>query len=128
MKRECYTLGGVEGQTKETLGVRSGSVSKLARIVATGGSDLGKCVNYPCGLVPLPAVRHGRQVRRIGFDEQSVSRHQPEKIVVAPFLERHDATEGDAPARIDRELRQRVRARVAVQYPSNAGSSSFTDE
>lgn len=128
MKRECYTLGGVKGQTKETSGIRSRSVCKLARIVATSGGDFGERVHDPCGLVPLPAVRYGRQVGRVRLDEQSVSWHESKKIVVAPFFEGHDAAEGDAPARIDRELRQRVRARVTVQYPSHAGGSSFTDE
>jgi hypothetical protein len=128
VKRECYTLGGVEGQTKETFGVRRSGGSKLAGIVATGGSDFGKRVHDPGGLVPLPAVRHGRQVGRIGFEEQSVSRHQSEQIVGAPFLERHDATERDAPACIDRELGQGVRASVAMQYAHHAGGSSFADE
>jgi len=128
VKRECYTLGGVKGQTKETSGVRSGSVCKLARIVATGGGDFLERVDDPCGLVPLPAVRHRRQVGRVRLDEQSVPWHQSKKIVVAPFLEGHDAAEGDEPARIDRELRQRVRARVAMQYAHHPGGSSFPDE
>jgi hypothetical protein len=128
VKRECYTLGSVEGQSKETFGVRSGSAPKLAQIVVAGRSDFGKCVHDPCGLVPFSSVRDGREVRRIGFDEQLLSWDQSEKIVVAPFPERHDATEGDAPAGIYRELRQRVRARVAVQHTQDAGASSFADE
>ena len=44
VKRECYSLCGVEGQTKETSRIGSRSRSKLGKIVAARARDLGESV------------------------------------------------------------------------------------
>ena len=127
MKRECYSLGGLKGQTKEAPGVGSGRPSKLLRILSTGRGDLREGVRYPRRLIPLSPVRNRREVRRIGLDQQTISRHEPEKIVVRPLLEGHDPAKRNVPAGVDGHLRERVGARVAVQNANDARSPCVTN-
>ena len=123
MKRECYSLGALKGQTEETLGVLSGRASKLQRIIAACRGDLRESVRDPRRLVSLAAARNRREVGRIGLDQQAILRHQSKQIVVRPLLEGHDPRERHVPAGIDRELRQGVRASVAMQNPFNSRGS-----
>ena len=123
MKRECYSLGALKGQTEETLGVLSGRASELQRIIAACRGDLRESVRDPRRLVSLAAARNRREVGRIGLDQQAILRHQSKQIVVRPLLEGHDPRERHVPAGIDREFRQGVRAGVAMQNTYDAGGS-----
>ncbi len=93
VNRECYSLGRWKGQTEETLGVGCSRPTKLLWIVATNGGDFPERVGDPRRLVPLSAVWHRREVRRIGFNQEAIARHYPNEIVVRPLLKRHDAAE-----------------------------------
>ena len=93
LKRECYSLSGAGGQTKETPCIGSRSASKLGKIVAARERELEEGVRDPRGLITLPPERHGREIRRIGFDEQPVSRDESDEIVVSPLVEGDDPAE-----------------------------------
>ena len=93
MKRECYSLGCLKGQAKETLGIGRGRLAKLLWIVAANDGELRESVRDPRRLVPLPPVWHWREVRGIGLNQETIPRHQPKEIVVRPLLERHDPAE-----------------------------------
>ena len=128
MNRECYSLGGLKGQTEETLAIGRGRASQVVDVVAAGSRDLGQSVSDPRRLVALAAVGHRRKIRRIGFDEQTIPRHEPEKIVVRPLVERHDAAERDVPAGIDGELREGVRPRIAMQHTDDSSCPRLADD
>jgi hypothetical protein len=72
-------------------------------------------------------MRHRRQVRRIGLDQQPIRRHHPNEIVVSPLPERYNPAERDVPPGGDREIRKRVAARIAVQDSDNSGTVRFAD-
>ncbi len=120
MKRECYTLCCAEGQTEEAPRVRGSDAAKLEGIVPASGCDLGERVSDPRRLVPLPPEGNGRQVRRVGLHQQPVSRHEAEQVVVSPLVEGHDSAERHVPPGIKRELRQGVRAGVAMEDTNDA--------
>ncbi len=126
MKRECYSLGGLKGQTENSFSVGGRLPPELLRIVAANGGDLRKSMRDPCRLVPFATVRHGGEVRGIGLDQKTIVRHQPEEVVVRPLVEGDDAAERHIPAGVDRVFCQRVRAGVAVQNADNTSSSCFT--
>ena len=128
VKRECYTLCSFEGQTEKAFRVGSRHSSELSRIVSARPGNFRERVGNPGGLVPLPPEWHRREIRRIGLDEQSVSGHEPNQIVVGPLAERHDPAEGHVPSRVDRELGQPVRTGIAVHHSSDAGASGFTND
>jgi hypothetical protein len=65
VKRECYSLGRWKGQTEETLGIGRGHPTKLLWVIAANGCEFLEGVRDPRRLVPLPAVWHRREVRRI---------------------------------------------------------------
>src|SRR5881394_141017 len=91
--RECYSLGGFEGQTEEAVGVCGGHSPQLLGIAIARRGELGESVDDPPWLVSFAAERHRRKVRRVGLDEQTVLRNQPQQIVVAPLFERDDSAE-----------------------------------
>jgi hypothetical protein len=128
VKRECYSLGGSKGQTEKTPGIGGGRPSKLLEVIAANGGDLRKRMRDPRRLIPFPAVGHWRKVRGIGLDQQTILRHQSKKIVVRPLVERHDPAERHIPAGVDGELRQGMRAGVAMQNPDDSGSPCLTDD
>ena len=74
----------------------------------------------PRRLVPLPAIWHRREVRRIGLDQKAIARHHPNQIDISPFLERHDTAEGDVPTGLNRKFSEGLRTRVAVHDADNS--------
>jgi hypothetical protein len=126
--RECYSLGCWKGQTEETLGVGRGCITKIVWILAANNGDPFERVRDPRRLVALAAIRHRRQVRRIGFDQQAIARHHPNEIVVSPLLEGHDSAERHVPTASDREFGQRLRSRVAVQHSNDSGAVRVSDD
>ena len=102
--------------------------AKLEGIVIASGSDSGDGVSNPRWLVPLSPERNGREIWRVGFNQQLVSRHEPEQCDVSPLLECHDSAERHVPARRNRVLRERVRPGVAVQDAEHSGRARLPDE
>ncbi|GAC1453097.1 MAG: hypothetical protein PVSMB1_01260 [Gemmatimonadaceae bacterium] len=127
VERECYTLVSVEGQTEKAFGVRCGYPSKSERIVVPSRRDLGLRVSDPCRFVAFAPERCRREVRGIGFQKQSIPWNQADEVIVRPFLEGHDPAERYVPPLLDRELREGMRARVAVQDPDDARGSRFAN-
>ena len=82
----------------------------------------------PCRLVPFPPEGNRREIGRIRLHEQTILRYQAHQVVVSPFVEGDDPAEGDVPSRAQRELRQRMGARVAVKDSEDAGSSSVAND
>jgi hypothetical protein len=108
VKRECYTLCGLKGQTEKAPRVPRGGSSELIRIIVSCRRDPGQSVRDPRRLVPLSPERHGREIRRIGFHQQPVSWDHSDEIVVCPLVEGDDPAERHIPPRGERELRQRM--------------------
>jgi hypothetical protein len=127
VKRECYSLGCWKGQTEETLGVGRGRPPKLLWINAANRGDFRESVRDPGRLVPLPPIRHRREVGGIRFNQESIRRNHPNEIVVRPLLERHDAAEGHVPTGGDRKLRQGLRTCVAMQDSDDSGTTCVAD-
>ena len=128
MKGECYTLCRAQGQTEEASGVGGSDAAKLERVVPASGRDLGECVRDPRWLVPLPPEWDRREVRRVGFDEQPIARHEPEKVIVNPFFESHYPAKRHVPPGIKGGLREAVRAGVAVHDTDDAKVPGVADE
>jgi hypothetical protein len=82
----------------------------------------------PGRLVALPAKGDWCQIRRVGFHEEPILGDEAKKLVVSPFLERHDAAEGDVPAGVDRERSEGMSPRVAMQYASDLGRACVTND
>src|SRR6478672_12816916 len=82
VKRECYSLSGVESQTEESPRVLGRRSPELGGIVASGGGDPRQRVRHPRRLVALAAKRNRRQVGRVRFDEDALARHQAEEVVI----------------------------------------------
>jgi hypothetical protein len=82
----------------------------------------------PGGFVALPPKWDWCQIRRVGFHEEPIFRNEPEKLVVSPLLERHDAAEGDVPAGVDRERGEAMSPSVAVQYASDTGRARVSND
>ena len=127
VKRECYSLSRWKGQTEETLRIGGGDRTKLLWVFAASGSDFSDSVRDPRRLVPLSAIRHRREVRRIGLDQETIPGHHPNEIVVSPVLERNYAGERNVPPRSDREFRQGLRTRVAVQDSDDSRKTCLAD-
>ena len=69
-----------------------------------------------CRLVPLPAVRHRRQKRAVGFGQQPIERHAPGRLAQRPGLgKRHDPGERDEEAERQPGVGERVVSRETVQ-------------
>ncbi len=127
MTRECYTLGRIQGQTKKAFGVCRCRTPKLEGILRAGDRHPGKRVHHPRRLVAFSPERQRREVRRIGFHEQTVSWNQPHQIVVSPFVESDNAAEGDVPSRVEGELGEGMRACVTVKNSENASRARIAD-
>jgi hypothetical protein len=127
VKRECYTLCRTQGQTEKTLSVGGRDVAQLEGIISAGSRDAGERVGDPGRLVPLSPEWNRSKIRRIGFDQQPIWRHQPEQFDVSPFLECHDPAERHVPTGGDGVLRQRMRAGVAVQDTDHSGVPRLRD-
>jgi hypothetical protein len=82
----------------------------------------------PGGFVALPPKWDWCQIRRVGFHQEPIFRNEPEKLVVSPLLERHDAAEGDVPAGVDRERGEAMSPSVAVQYASDTGRARVSND
>jgi hypothetical protein len=93
VERQSYTLCRLEGQAKESLRVRGSHAAKLDRIVSSSGGDPRQRVEDPRRLVPLSPERNGRQIWRVGLQQQPLSRDEPEQVVVSPLVEGHDPAE-----------------------------------
>jgi hypothetical protein len=128
VKRECYTLCCTEGQTEQALRVGGRYAAKLVRIIGTRRRDARERVGDPGRLVSLSSERDRGQVWRIGFDQQSVARHETEQFGIRPLLESHDSAERHVPTRGDGVLCQGVRPGVAVQDADHADRLGFSDE
>jgi hypothetical protein len=85
-------------------------------------------VGNPRRLVPLPAKRHWGKKRRVRFDEQPVLGNESQERIVSPLLERYDSAKGDVPPRFERELRQRMAPRVAMEHSPNPSDTCFADD
>ena len=70
-------------------------------------------------------MRHGRQVRRVGLDEDTVVGHKLKQCVIRPLLECDDAAERDVPARVHGCLRKRMRPGETMQHTRNSGGARF---
>ena len=128
MKRECYTLGGAEGQTEETSGVRGRHAAKIERILAAGGGDLRERASDPCRLVPFPPERNRCQIGRVGLHQQPLPGHESKQVVVRPLVEGHDPAERYVPAGIERGLRQGMGAGVTMQDTDDARGTRLGHE
>jgi hypothetical protein len=106
VKRECYTLCGREGQTKETLCVRRRDPSQLERMHAASRRDFGERMRDPRWFVAFSPEGNRCEIRRIRLYDQAILRNQTNQVVVRPFLESDDAAERNVPSRIQRVLRQ----------------------
>lgn len=73
-------------------------------------------------------MRDGREVRRVRLDEQPVSRHEAQQVVVGPLAEGNDPAERDAPAKGECGLGKGVRPGIAVQHSADARRRGFADE
>ena len=72
-------------------------------------------------LVALAAVRHRRQKRAVGFDQQPIERHAARRLAqLRAFGKRHDAGERDVEAQ--RERRRRASAASPVKQCSTPRS------
>jgi hypothetical protein len=85
-------------------------------------------MSNPGRLVALPAERDWCQIRRVGFHEEPILRDEAKKLVISPFLERHDAAEGNVPTSVDRERSEGMSTRVAMQYASDSGRACVTND
>jgi hypothetical protein len=128
VKRECYTLGSVEGQTEKTLGVRGGDSSKIERILPSSRCNLRQRMRDPSRLVPFAPEGNRREIRRIRFNEQTIPRYKSHQIVIRPLVERYDPAERNVPSRVERELGQRMRTRVTVHDPEGASGTSIAND
>jgi hypothetical protein len=117
----------LKGQTEQALGIRRGGHAKLPGIVAANHRHLPERIGDPRRLISLPAVRHRREVGRIGLDQQTIARYHPNQIIVCPVLEGHDTAEGHVPVRGDGELRERSCPGIAVQHSDHAGRARLVD-
>src|SRR5579884_2175045 len=71
------------------------------RLAAHGGHGLGDHA-HERGLVAPAAVRHGREVRRIGLDEEALGGHEAHRRAQRlGVLERHDARHRDGEAQVE---------------------------
>ncbi|OGQ21155.1 MAG: hypothetical protein A2138_18575 [Deltaproteobacteria bacterium RBG_16_71_12] len=67
-------------------------------------------------LVALAALGHGRQVGRVGLDQQGLQRHEARDLgQVAGVLERDDAGQRHQEAEVERSARLRDRPRETVK-------------
>src|SRR5580704_14032655 len=67
-------------------------------------------------LVPLAAIRHRREERTVGFDEQAIERHAPHGLAQLRGLGKgQNACQRDVEAEREAGVGQRGRAREAVQ-------------
>ena len=128
MKRECYQLGGVQGQPEEAFGIGRRRPSELLRIDAADGGELRQRQRHPRRLVALAAMGHRCKIGGVGLDEEAGFGHQPQEIVVRPLFERHDPAERHVPAGVDRQLGKRVLAGVAMQYPGDARRARLAED
>jgi hypothetical protein len=128
VKRECYTLCRFEGQTEEALRVRGRGATELEGIFPASRRDLGQRVGHPRRLVPLSPKWNGSQIRRVGLHQQPLSRHEAKQVSVRPFVEGHDAAERHVPTGSNSELRECMRAGIAVEHTDHAGAFSFAEE
>src|SRR6476660_7839973 len=87
VKRECYSLSGVESQTEESSRVLRRRSPELGEIVASGGGDPSQCVRHARRLVALAAKRNRRQVGRVRLDEDAPARDQAQEVVIQPLPE-----------------------------------------
>jgi hypothetical protein len=81
-------------------------------------------VSDPSWLVSFAAIWYWRQVRRIGLRQQAIVGNEPQKLVVRPLLEGHDAAEGDVPADVQSPACEIMRSRVAVQNANDTLATS----
>jgi hypothetical protein len=89
--------------------------------------EFGHGVRDPGRLVSFPSVWDGSEIGRVGFHEQTIIRYETDQIIVDPFLEGYDSTEGDVPAGIDCVLRECVRPGVTMENTGHAGSERLTN-
>jgi hypothetical protein len=128
VKRECYSLIAVEGQTEQSSCIVGCGVTELEGCLTSRRGDPGEGVRHPGGLVALAAKRHRCQVRRIRFHEQPIARHETQEIVVRPLPEGHDPRERDVPPRIDREFGEGLGAGITVKDSGYTGSARVMDD
>ena len=81
-KRECYSLGCWKGQTEEAPGVGRRHHTKLVRIIAANGGDLSQRIRDPRRLVSLSAMRHRREVGRIGLNKKAIANSARDRVPV----------------------------------------------
>ena len=97
-----------------TRGVLANNVWKFARggLPPVPRRSSPRRLGQECGgvgdegrLAGLAAMRHGREERRVGFDQQPVERQPRRGLLQIPgVLERHDARDRDVEAQIQRDI------------------------
>jgi hypothetical protein len=128
VKRECYSLSGVESQTEEPPGILRSCSSEVGGIVAPRRRDLRQCVRHPRRLVALAPKRNRSQVGRVRLDQNAIEGNEAQQVVIRPLLERHHAGERDVPAGGEGVLGQRLRSGKTVKNADHAGSTSVADD
>lgn len=89
----------------------------LSRLEPVDGGDLVDDRRQKRRLVALSTVRHGRQKRTIGLDEEAVGRDRPGDLAQRLRLgERHDARQGDVQTEVESRACQRHRTGEAMQH------------
>jgi hypothetical protein len=61
-ERECYSLCGFKGQTKQPLGISRGQFAEFQSIASPNSRQFRNRVRDPGWLIPFPSERHRRQV------------------------------------------------------------------
>jgi len=127
LERECYSLRGFESQPKKALRIGGSCLAEADRIFTSSIGELDDGVRYPGRLIALAAKRDWRQVRRVGFHQQTVARNEPQQRIIRPLLEGDDSAERHVPPGVDRKLGEARTSRVAMQYATHIGCSRFTN-
>src|ERR1035437_5174378 len=101
-------------KTEETRRIRDREVADDLARNTSGGRYALDGPRDPRRLVPLSPMGNWSEIRRVGFDQQAVVRHESQQRVVRPLLECDDTAERNVPSRFEGRAGERVRARKAV--------------
>jgi hypothetical protein len=97
-------------------------------VCAARGCDTQKGMFDPRRLIALTAKWNGSEVGRIRLDEKPVGWNESKQIIIRPFPEGHDPTEGDVPACVERQRGQWMRSGIAVQHSLHTEPACGADQ
>src|SRR5688572_21741051 len=99
----------------------AGPFGQLRRGLAAGRREGVQHARDVRRLIPFAAIRHRRQVRAVGLDQDPVARDDPRRLAQAVrFREADDTGERQVEAGVERPPRHRGIAREAVEHAANA--------